>query len=133
MLAKRIKRGQLVLFVLLVREAFAGGFVEYGEDPQEAVVRELREETGVDGRVVDLVGAFGKAGRDERRHVVTLLYLCEMVDEAREVRAGDDAAHAAFVACAGRKRRKSLHLITIPPCCQHWWRFWRGAGVTRVS
>ena len=71
-----------------------GGRVESGELLAEAVVRELLEETGLEGICEDLVGWVERIG-DERHHVildfrVTLL-------ERRTPTAGDDAAEAAWV------------------------------------
>jgi NAD+ diphosphatase len=37
------------------------GFLERGEAPHEGVLRELREELGLDGEVVSLIGAYGFA------------------------------------------------------------------------
>ena len=34
--------------------AFPGGFVDKGEDPEESVIRELKEECGIDGEVVKI-------------------------------------------------------------------------------
>lgn len=42
-----------------------GGALEGGELPDEAVVREVREETGLEVAVERLVGIYGKFNRDE--------------------------------------------------------------------
>ena len=54
--------------------AFPGGFVDYNEDPEHCVVRELKEETGVEGSNVELVTVSGRPGRDPRGHVVSIIY-----------------------------------------------------------
>ena len=51
------------------RLAFPGGFVEYGEEPEEAVLRELLEETGVVGTGPELFAVRGDPDRDPRRHL----------------------------------------------------------------
>ena len=42
-----------------------GGGVESGELPTDAVIRETREETGLQVIIERLVGVYGKAGKDE--------------------------------------------------------------------
>ncbi len=42
-----------------------GGGVENGELPDEAAIRETREETGLKVKIKDLVGIYGKPHRDE--------------------------------------------------------------------
>ena len=81
------------------RLGFPGGFVENGEDPEGAVLRELEEETGVDGFDPVALAIHGDPHRDPRKHIIALFYLVD-VDPEAVPRGGDDAAEAAWVPLA---------------------------------
>ena len=73
--------------------ALPGGIVEYGETVEEAAVREAREETGLEVRLLGLVGVYSEPSRDPRGHYVSIAFLAEPVSgelkastDAREVR-----------------------------------------------
>ncbi len=99
-----IRDGQ-VLLVQRAQEPLSGkwtlpgGAVELGETLEEAVVRELREETGLEVRVLELVEAFERISRDEsdrpRYHYVLLDYLC--VPVSGDLLAGSDVSAAEWV------------------------------------
>lgn len=71
-----------------------GGRVEAGETLAEAVVRELREETGVEGVCNDLIGWVERISADS--HYVILDFRVDVLEPSEPV-AGDDAAEAAWV------------------------------------
>ncbi|MCU1379984.1 MAG: hypothetical protein JWN29_2967 [Acidimicrobiales bacterium] len=71
-----------------------GGRVEPGETVGEAVVRELAEETGLEGLCGRLLGWVERIGDDH--HFVILDFVVEILDPVDPV-AGDDAAEAAWV------------------------------------
>ena len=75
--------------------AFPGGSVNYGEDPQDGCIRELKEETELDGKDIELLTVRGKPNRDPRRHVVTIVYTVN-VDPDAKPKGGDDAKDAQF-------------------------------------
>ena len=75
--------------------AFPGGFVDYGEDPEHGCLRELKEETELDGKDLELLTVRGNPNRDPRRHVVSIIYTVN-VDSDSEPKGGDDAKEAKF-------------------------------------
>ena len=82
-----------------------GGTLELGESLREGVSRELREETGLEVRVLELIEVFdrifpgdGSRPSEERQqprfHFVIVDYLCERI--AGEPHAGSDVTDVAF-------------------------------------
>jgi len=72
-----------------------GGRVEPGELLAEAVVRELAEETGLEGVCGELVGWVERIS--DGYHFVILDFAVTLLDPTAEPVAGDDAAEATWV------------------------------------
>lgn len=84
-----------VLMVRRKHEPFKGqwtlpsGFMEYGEGPEEAAIRELKEELDVEVRLTGLVDVLMERG-DPRGPCLLVVYTGEIV--SGQPKAGDDAA-----------------------------------------
>lgn len=79
------------------RPALPGGFLRTDEDITDAAVRELGEETGLDGQSLHLeqVSVYGAPDRDPRGRVVSVAYLAIMPDLPVPT-AGSDASTAEW-------------------------------------
>ncbi len=77
--------------------ALPGGFVDYGEDVDHAIGREVAEETGLSGVAFSQFHTYGKPGRDPRGHTVSVVYVAQLTGDAPAVTGGDDAARAAWL------------------------------------
>lgn len=70
-----------------------GGFMELDETPEECALRELKEETGLSGRIVHLLGVT----TSPNRQYGTVLMLGFLIDRVSgTITPGDDVSEAAY-------------------------------------
>ena len=71
--------------------ALPGGFVDYGESLENAAIREAKEETGLDIRIIRQFHTYSDPSRDPRHHTISTVFIAKA--NGLPV-AGDDAANA---------------------------------------
>lgn len=76
--------------------ALPGGFVGMDEELEDAVARELKEETGLANVLLEQLHTFGKVGRDPRGRQITVVFMGIVTNEQNIIKAGDDAAEAQW-------------------------------------
>ncbi len=88
--------------ILLVKRAFnpfqglwmlPAGFVDAGEDPERAAVREVKEETNLAVKITELIMVLSGQEYDKGAHII-IVYRAEVKDG--QLSAGDDAAQAEY-------------------------------------
>jgi ADP-ribose pyrophosphatase YjhB (NUDIX family) len=57
--------------------AIPGGFVDYGESLEEAVMREAKEETNLDVKLARQFHTYSDPKRDPRHHTISTIYIAK--------------------------------------------------------
>lgn len=84
--------------------AFPAGFVEKGELVEEAAVREVKEETGLNVKLNGVVGVWSDSKRDPRGDVISICFMAKALDG--KVKGGDDAKEAKVFSVEEVKKLK---------------------------
>ena len=71
--------------------AIPGGFVDYGETLEDAVCREMKEETCLDVNLVRQFHTYSDPKRDPRHHTISTIFIATASGKPN---AGDDAKEA---------------------------------------
>ena len=74
--------------------ALPGGYLEYNEKTEDAVIREIIEETGLFTEIINLIGVYSDPKRDPRGHTVSIIYELRIIKGKLE--SGDDATDVNF-------------------------------------
>jgi ADP-ribose pyrophosphatase YjhB (NUDIX family) len=95
-----VRKGSKVLLEQRGRAPFEGshclpgGHVEYGETVEEAALRELKEETSIDAKLVGILGVFSDPKRDPRGQRITTVFVADWA--GGEPVGADDARSAEW-------------------------------------
>jgi len=71
--------------------ALPGGFVDVGESVEDALVREMKEETNLDVIISRVLGIYSDPARDPRFHTASVVYVAKAQGQPQ---GGDDAKEA---------------------------------------
>jgi 8-oxo-dGTP diphosphatase len=73
--------------------ALPGGFVDYGESLEHAAVREAKEETSLDVKLVEQFHSYSDPRRDPRHHTISTVFIATAEGTPR----GEDDARSAEI------------------------------------
>ncbi|MGC8812574.1 MAG: NUDIX domain-containing protein [Candidatus Aenigmatarchaeota archaeon] len=93
-----VEKGNKILLITRSSEPFAGmlafpgGFVEEGEKVEQALIREVEEETSLVVKPKEILGVYSDPKRDPRGHTISIVFVAEVA--GGELEAGGDVKEA---------------------------------------
>lgn len=99
--------------------ALPGGFVNEGETVEDAMKREVLEETSLEVEPIDILGVYSDPHRDPRMHTMTVVFVALIVGGKEEAR--DDAASLEWAELADLKVAAFDHALILAD-----YRHWKG-------
>lgn len=63
-----------------------GGRVKFGESPPEALKREIKEETGLEVKILNPYGVFSYTSNNNEQHTVDIQYICIITVDDFEIK-----------------------------------------------
>ena len=96
-----------------------GGGIESGEDPRDAVVREVLEETGLEARVGKLLGVYSRVmvreevpeGTEPELHTIRIVYRATVKDGPLRNEVGGSSDEARWVPIREIRSLRTLSLV----------------------
>ncbi len=77
--------------------ALPGGFIEKGETPKQAVIREVKEETNLTIEILKKIGIFDEEGRDPRGKIISTAFKCRIIGDTSQMQSGTDSASVELI------------------------------------
>lgn len=85
------EKGQLLLVRRTINDSrpgeweFPGGGIEFGENPMDATIREVKEETGLDVNIAELTSVKSAVYGNGNKQIFRIMYACMLTDINQEV------------------------------------------------
>ena len=71
--------------------ALPGGFIEKGETPEQALIREVKEETNLNVKIIGKIGVYDEKGRDPRGIIYSTAFKCKIIGDLSQMKNGADS------------------------------------------
>ena len=77
--------------------ALPGGFIEENEKPEDAVIREVEEETNLNVKIIEKIGFYNEEGRDPRGNVHSTAYKCMIIGDVSLMKSGLESEEVKLI------------------------------------